>query len=54
MVELNGKTLTCQGDDGWELKDDSHITVKGEACDKLKAGGAALMAKFPCNGVVVF
>lgn len=49
-VMLNGQALECNGDNGWQLVDETHIRLKGTACDTFKdAVDAKLSANFPCQ-----
>jgi hypothetical protein len=53
-VTLNGQPLECGGANGWALKDKTHITLQGTACDTFKMGADALLdASFPCEALVV-
>jgi hypothetical protein len=53
-VELNGQRLECDGADGWKLKDKTHITLQGKACETFKMGADALLdAEFPCEALIV-
>ncbi|HEX4353186.1 MAG TPA: vWA domain-containing protein [Polyangiales bacterium] len=55
QVQLNGKTLTCKGADGWELIDATHIRLDGQACTDFKTmKNATVHATFPCSVQVVF
>jgi hypothetical protein len=52
-VTINGNELPCNGPDGWILKDATHITLQGAACDNFKnATDAMLHAEFPCNALI--
>jgi hypothetical protein len=52
-VTINGTELPCNGPDGWKLKDATHITLQGMACDMFKnATDAMLHAEFPCEALV--
>ena len=54
-VELNGRDLTCDDPDGWELVDANHLELLGEACAELQGGpGANLTATFPCGVDIIF
>jgi hypothetical protein len=54
-VTLNGATLTCNDPNGWELVDEQHIRLMGQACDDLKSRDDALLdVSFPCNADIVF
>jgi hypothetical protein len=54
-VTLNGEPLGCNEDNGWELVDDMHIRLNGQACDDLKSRDDALLdVSFPCGVDVVF
>lgn len=49
-VELNGTALPCDGDNGWQLVDPTHVQLNGRACEELKApGGAQIDVSFPCE-----
>ena len=50
MVTLNGEPLECGDDNGWELLDERHIRLLGDACDRAQ-GGRQLDAE---RGVSVF
>jgi von Willebrand factor type A domain len=52
MVTLNGSALECNGADGFSVTGGSELTLAGDACDNLKAGGV-LQASFPCDVVVL-
>lgn len=53
-VELNGVELPCDDPNGWEVVDESHIELRGEACERLQNGMAAeLKATFPCDIVLI-
>lgn len=53
-VELNGNPLTCDDPDGWTVVDESHIELRGEACDRLTMDmNATLRATFPCGVIVI-
>jgi hypothetical protein len=52
-VMLNGQALECNGDNGWSLVDETHIRLKGTACDTFKdAVDASLTANFPCQVIL--
>jgi hypothetical protein len=52
-VMLNGQALECNGDNGWSLVDETHIRLKGTACDQFKdAVDAKLTANFPCQVIL--
>jgi hypothetical protein len=54
-VTLNGEELGCGDPNGWELVDDMHIRLSGQACDDLKSRDDALLdVTFPCGVDVVF
>jgi hypothetical protein len=54
-VELNGKKLDCNGNDGWKLKDPNHISLMGKACSDFKTLSNALVsARFPCSVDILF
>lgn len=54
-VKLNGIDLACDDGDGWELVDEQHIRLLGDACDELKSGAdVTLDVEFPCSVGVVF
>ncbi len=54
-VTINGEdmALMCNGTDGWKLLDETHLTIQGTACDRLKNAGSAgkIEAVFPCNAI---
>lgn len=51
-VTLDGEPLECNGADGWELADESHLLLKGTACDAYKLAPAAVVnATFPCEAL---
>lgn len=53
-VELNGNPLPCDDPDGWTAVDESHIELRGEACDRLTMDmNATLRATFPCDVLVI-
>lgn len=48
-VTLNDEPLPCDDPDGWEVVDDGHIKLNGEACDRYRlSASAAISADFPC------
>ncbi|MDH5492285.1 MAG: VWA domain-containing protein [Myxococcales bacterium] len=52
-VLLDGAPLECNGLDGWQLLDATHIEVLGAACDTLlSTPGSMLTAAFPCDVVI--
>ena len=52
-VLLNFDPLECNGDDGFELVDSTHILLKGKACDDFKfTPSATLSASFPCESLL--
>jgi hypothetical protein len=52
-VTINGNELPCNGPDGWKLKDATHITLQGMACEMFKnASDAMLHAEFPCEALI--
>jgi hypothetical protein len=52
-VTINGNELPCNDPNGWKLKDATHITLQGMACDMFKnATDAMLHAEFPCEALV--
>lgn len=54
-VTLDGQPLGCNDDNGWQLVDDMHIRLNGQACDDLKSRDDALLdVSFPCGVDVVF
>jgi hypothetical protein len=54
-VELNGKKLDCNGQNGWKLADSKHIRLQGKACDDFKSlSNASVLARFPCSVQIVF
>jgi hypothetical protein len=49
-VTINGDPLECNGRNGWELLDQNHIRLNGDACDRLLHESSALLeARFPCG-----
>jgi len=54
-VTLNGEPLACNDPNGWELVDEQHIRLMGQACDDLKSRDDAILdVSFPCNVDIVF
>jgi hypothetical protein len=54
-VMLNGDPLECDDKNGWELVDEQHIRLLGDACDELKASDDVYLdVSFPCDVPVVF
>ena len=54
-VTLNGEPLACNDANGWELVDEQHIRLMGQACDELKSRDDALLdVSFPCGVDIVF
>lgn len=57
-VALGGTELTCGGrcdagdTEGWCAVDQSHIELRGEACDTLKEGQSTLQATFQCDAFI--
>lgn len=52
-VELNGDALECDGKDGFELVDQTHLLLKGKACDDYKLTPSAMLtATFPCEAIL--
>lgn len=53
-VRLNGSVLPCDDPNGWEAVDETHIELRGDACDELQSGaGATLTARFPCSAILI-
>jgi hypothetical protein len=53
-VMLNSKKLECNGPDGWQLVDETHIRLSGKACTDFKGNAKIIFeATFPCGVVVV-
>jgi hypothetical protein len=53
-VTLNSQKLDCDGANGWKLKDETHIELRGTACTTLKNDSKVqLKATFPCDAVVI-
>jgi hypothetical protein len=51
-VLLNSDPLECDGENGFELVDSTHILLKGSACDDFKLDpNASLSATFPCEAI---
>lgn len=51
-VTLNSKPLECNGADGWELVDSTHLLLKGKACTDFKLTPSAMVgASFPCEAL---
>jgi hypothetical protein len=49
-VELNGKKLECNSDNGWKLSDPKTIEITGTACEEFKkTANVRLTAFFPCE-----
>ena len=53
-VELNGRVLPCNDDNGWRANDANTIEVLGDACDELLTSpDASLEATFPCDVIII-
>jgi len=53
-VELNGSAIPCDDPNGWRAVDETHIELRGEACDTLQSGwGVTLNATFPCDVILI-
>lgn len=53
-VRLNGTVIPCDDPDGWRAVDETHIELRGEACDTLQSGpGVTLEATFPCDIILI-
>lgn len=53
-VRLNGTVLPCDDPDGWRAIDETHIELRGAACDTLQSGpGVTLEATFPCDIILI-
>jgi hypothetical protein len=53
-IQINGKPLDCNSDNGWRLKDMATISITGTACDAYKADpNAMLVADFPCEAILL-
>lgn len=48
-VTLNGAPLPCNGKDGWELLDATHIGFNGAACEDFRGHDVSIQANFPCD-----
>jgi hypothetical protein len=49
-VELNGKKLECNSENGWKLADPKTIEITGTACEEFKkTNNVRLTAFFPCE-----
>jgi Mg-chelatase subunit ChlD len=49
-VELNGKKLECNSENGWKLSDPKTIEITGTACEEFKkTSNVRLTAFFPCE-----
>jgi Mg-chelatase subunit ChlD len=49
-VELNGKMLECNSENGWKLSDSKTIEITGTACEEFKkTTQVRLTAFFPCE-----
>lgn len=49
-VQLNGKELECNSDNGWKLSDSKTIEITGTACEEFKkTSNVRLTAFFPCE-----
>ena len=49
-VELNGKKLDCNNENGWKLADSKTIEITGTACEEFKkTTNVRLTAFFPCE-----
>ena len=48
-VRLSGRSLTCEGPNGWSWVDPTHITLNGTACTELRTDpDATVTGEFPC------
>jgi hypothetical protein len=51
-VLMNNEPLECNGEDGWELVDPTHLLIKGKTCDEFKLSpNSVLTATFPCEAL---
>jgi hypothetical protein len=54
VVELNGRTIPCDGMNGWRVVDSTHIELVGSACTELMSTpDVVLVATFPCGVVLI-
>lgn len=50
LVTLNGNMLACNDPDGWVLKDATHVTLQGAACETFRSrADVVVRAQFPCD-----
>lgn len=52
-VTLGGTVIPCNDPNGWVATDETHIELRGTACDQLTAAGGGLTGVFPCD-VIIF
>ncbi len=51
-VMINGRSLVCEGPNGWSLVDEDTIVLNGTACDELQTDpDAVVTGSFPCPPV---
>ena len=50
-VQIAGKELTCNGADGFGLRDPSTLRLSGAACTAYKADPKALKVSYPCDAL---
>jgi hypothetical protein len=50
-VQIAGKELTCNGADGFGLRDPSTLRLAGAACTAYKADPKALKVNYPCDAL---
>jgi hypothetical protein len=47
--ELDGRTLSYRGADGWSFRDGRTVEIHGAACDRILGTGEQLKVRFPCD-----
>jgi hypothetical protein len=53
-VRLSGELLECDQPDGWELVDETHVRLLGQACEQFRSSQVATLdVTFPCGVVFV-
>jgi hypothetical protein len=48
-VQLNGKDLACNSDNGWKLLDTDTFELTGTACTGFTSAASTVFASFPCE-----
>jgi hypothetical protein len=48
-VLLDGRPLSYSAADGYILKDPRHLSIVGNACEAIKAGGQQLSVRISCD-----